>query len=70
MPKLSELFPDNLRKTRAKKKVSQSELGEKAGLSTSYVSMLERGERTPPLDTVDALARALDVPPLALLKAS
>jgi transcriptional regulator with XRE-family HTH domain len=34
----------------------------------SYVSMLERGLRVPPLETLEALAKALGVPPLDLLQ--
>jgi transcriptional regulator with XRE-family HTH domain len=38
-------------------------------ISVSYISMLERGQRSPPLETLDALAKALRVSPLELLQA-
>jgi transcriptional regulator with XRE-family HTH domain len=38
-------------------------------ISVSYVSMLERGQRSPPLETIEALAEALGVRPVALLSA-
>jgi transcriptional regulator with XRE-family HTH domain len=36
-------------------------------VSTSYVSMLERNQRTPPLGTLERIARALQVRPVELL---
>jgi transcriptional regulator with XRE-family HTH domain len=65
---LEQAVTKNLRAFRAQKKFSQETLARKAGISVSYVSMLERGTRTPPLDTMEALAKALGVPPLALLQ--
>ena len=67
MPTLAEKFATNLKNTRLAKKLSQEDFAQRAGISTSYVSMLEREQRTPPLDTVEACARALRVQPLALL---
>jgi len=40
-----------------------------AGVSVSYISMLERGQRSPPLEMLEALAKALRVSPLELLQA-
>ena len=37
------------------------------GLSVAYVSMLERGLRSPPLETIEKMARALKVTPVSLL---
>jgi len=65
---LERLVSQNLRAARLQKKLSQEVLAQKAGLSVSYVSMLERGQRTPPLDTLETLAKALGVPPLNLLQ--
>ena len=42
-------------------------LAAKAHLSVSYISMLERGQRSPPLETLQHLARALAVSPVTLL---
>ncbi len=38
----------------------------KARVSVSYVSTLERGERTPPLETLNAVAKALAIYPVDL----
>ena len=48
--------------------MSQQAVAKKARVSVSYVSMLERGERTPPLETLEVLAKALGVSPLYLLQ--
>ncbi len=66
---LREKFATNLKATRLRKKLSQEALAEKAGVSVSYISMLERGQRSPPLDTLEALGKALNVHPVALLAA-
>jgi transcriptional regulator with XRE-family HTH domain len=65
---LEQVVTRNLRALRVQKKFSQGTLARKAGISVSYVSMLERGARSPPLDTMEALAQALGVPPQALLQ--
>ena len=60
-------FAGNVRRLRAKKGLSQKALADKVGISVSYVSMLERGQRSPPLETVEKVAKALGVPPASLL---
>ncbi len=60
-------FAGNVRRLRSKKQISQKALADKVGISVSYVSMLERGQRSPPLETIEKMARALGVPPASLL---
>jgi transcriptional regulator with XRE-family HTH domain len=67
---LTELVAQNLRTLRASRELSQQEVARSAGLSISYISMLERAERSPPLDTLETLARALRVAPVDLLRES
>jgi transcriptional regulator with XRE-family HTH domain len=67
MAALADKFASNLKSERIRRKMSQETLASKAGLSVSYISMLERGQRTPPLDTLESLARALAVSPVSLL---
>jgi transcriptional regulator with XRE-family HTH domain len=67
MPALADKFAANLKAERTRKKLSQESLAHKAGLSVSYISMLERGQRTPPLDTLETLAKALAISPVSLL---
>ena len=68
MPSLADRFAVNLRSERLRRKLSQESLASKAGLSVSYISMLERGQRTPPLDTLESLAKALAVSATSLLQ--
>jgi transcriptional regulator with XRE-family HTH domain len=60
-------FASNVRRIRTKKQLSQKALADKVGISVSYVSMLERGQRSPPLETIEKVAKALSVPPASLL---
>ncbi len=62
-------FAANVRRLRGKKKLSQKALADKVGISVSYVSMLERGQRSPPLETIEKMAKALGVTPAAMLGA-
>ncbi len=64
---LSRKFAANLRSLRTRRKLSQEVLAGKAGLSISYISMLEREQRSPPLDTLEAIAKALGVTPASLI---
>lgn len=47
---------------RAKRKLSQGELAKLAGISVSYLSLLERSKRDPALSTVESIAKALQMP--------
>jgi transcriptional regulator with XRE-family HTH domain len=66
---LSTTFSKKLKSTRLRRNLSQAALAEKAAISVSYVSMLERERRSPPLATVERIAGALCVPPASLLSA-
>jgi len=55
-----------LRMSRVGPKLTQEELSEKARISVSFLSMIERGERSPHLETLSKIAVALEVP-LAVL---
>jgi transcriptional regulator with XRE-family HTH domain len=66
---LTEIVAARIKALRAKRKLTQQELADACELSVSYISMLERGERSPPLDTLEALATAFGVKALELLKA-
>jgi transcriptional regulator with XRE-family HTH domain len=47
---------------RTQKNMSQAELSELAGISVSYLSLLERGKRDPSFSTVETISEALQVP--------
>lgn len=51
-----------LRTSRSGPRVTQEDLAAKAEISVSFLSMIERGERAPHLETLAKLAVALQVP--------
>jgi transcriptional regulator with XRE-family HTH domain len=65
---LSSIVSWNLLTLRRQRRLTQGALAKKAGLSISYISMMERGGRAPTLGTLEALAKALRVPAPSLLK--
>lgn len=56
------VFAANLRRARRLRDVSQESLALDAGLSRTYVSEVERGERNVSIDNMGLLAEALQVP--------
>ncbi len=63
---LSDTVAQNIQLVKRQQKLSQQALAKKARVSVSYISMLERGIRVPPLNTLEVLAKALGVAPLYL----
>jgi SOS-response transcriptional repressor LexA len=62
-------FAATLRAVRARMDLSQAEVAKRAGLTASYLSMLESRRKPPPSDAVvKRLARALDLEPAFLLE--
>jgi transcriptional regulator with XRE-family HTH domain len=49
-------------RTRRTEEWTQQDLAKRARISVSFLSMIERGERVPHVDTLAALADALEVP--------
>lgn len=65
---LEQRFGGRLRHVRRQRGLSASDLATLAGLTTRAVNYLERGERTARLDTLLALAKALEVEVGVLLR--
>lgn len=61
-------FGDNLKRVRAAADLSQDELAVRASLNRSEVSQIERGLRTPRVDTLVKLSSSLEIDPAELLK--
>jgi transcriptional regulator with XRE-family HTH domain len=61
-------FGATVRRLRVAAGLTQEQLGARCGMDLSAVSRLERGRRNPRLDTLVRIARALEVPPAALLE--
>jgi transcriptional regulator with XRE-family HTH domain len=60
-PVLSDDFSQVVKKHREKRKLSRAALAELSGLHQTYIGLLERGERSPNLDTAKAIANALGI---------
>jgi transcriptional regulator with XRE-family HTH domain len=61
---------ENVRARRRERGLTQEDLAELLDISVAYVSLIERGWRNPPITTVCAIARALDVSPRELVDPS
>jgi len=64
---VAEHFGRNLWRERRRADLSQEELGVRATLHRTEISLLERGGRVPRIDTLIKLAGGLDCEPEALL---
>lgn len=51
----------NIRKYRLSKNLRQEDLAEKTNLSVTYIGMIERGEKTPSLETLITILNAVGV---------
>ena len=51
-----------LRSLREQKKLSQEEIVKRTGLIRSYISRVENGHTVPAVETLEKMARALEVP--------
>ena len=56
------LIGDRLRAIREAKKLFQGDIEERSGLKRSYVSRVKNGHTIPSVETLEKLARALEVP--------
>jgi len=50
-----------IKEIRKIKRLTQEELAEKADMATSYIAMIERGEKNPTLNFIEKIATGLDV---------
>lgn len=61
MDKLIIQMGEAIKLARKKKKMSQSELAERAGITQTYVSFLEKGTTFPQKDKLIAICQVLDL---------
>ena len=59
---LSDAFSLVIKNRREAKGLSRAALAEKSGLHQTYIGLLERGARSPTLDTAKTIADSLGVP--------
>lgn len=55
------LFGKRVAVLRHSKNLSQEELADKCGIHRTYIGALERGEKSPTLNTIEKLANALEI---------
>lgn len=63
-------FGERVKQVRDEKGMSQEELADKAGLHRTQISLIERGMRSPRLETIEKLAKALKIQAKDLLPVS
>ena len=65
--RLCRAFGAWVRELRHRRKLTQGEVAARVGITVTYLSQIETGQRNPTLAVVVRLARALDVKPGALV---
>jgi transcriptional regulator with XRE-family HTH domain len=56
------IIGDRLRELREEKKLSQGDIEKRTGLLRCYLSRVENGHTVPAIETLEKLARALEIP--------
>jgi transcriptional regulator with XRE-family HTH domain len=56
------IIGDRLREMREAKKLSQGDIEKRTGLLRCYISRVENGHTVPAIETLEKIARALEVP--------
>ena len=59
---LAMIIGDRLRELREDKKLSQGDIEKRTGLLRCYVSRVENGHTVPAIETLEKMARALEIP--------
>ena len=65
---LGKAFGSVLRRLRQDRGLSQEGLGFESGYHRTYISILERGQKSPSLQTIFNLSKALKIEPAELIK--
>jgi len=56
------IIGDRLREIREEKKLSQGDIEKRTGLHRAYISRVENGHTVPAIETLEKLARGLEIP--------
>lgn len=64
---VDELFGRILRQFRRERGLSQEDLAFESGYHRTYISLLERGKKSPSLKTIFQLAKALNIEPSEII---
>lgn len=65
---IEKFFGQVLQQLRKERGLSQEELGFDSGYHRTYISLLERGKKSPSLQTIFQLAKALKVEPSEIVE--
>lgn len=65
---LKQIVARNVRLLRKERGLTQEQLSELAAIDRNYTGMIEREERSPTVDMLEKLAKALEVDPVVLLQ--
>ena len=65
---LRRIVARNLKRLRQERGLSQEELADLAGLNRNYIGMIERQENAATVDTLEELAKALQVDPVCFIE--
>ena len=68
MDKISAKLGQNMKRIRAKKKMSQGDIARALEVDRGYISNIENGKKNPTIATIQKLANALSVSADELLK--
>ena len=66
---LKQTVAKNIRVQRLARGYTQEELSELAGINRNYTGMIEREERSPTIDTLEKIAKALGIEAVFLFEA-
>ena len=55
------MFGEKVAELRRKQHLSQEELADKCGIHRTYIGSIERGEKSPTLNTIEKIATGLNV---------
>lgn len=64
--KTQEIFAKNLKLFREKRQLTQKQIADPVGLDASFISKVEAGKHFPDPEKIDAIAKVLDISPIAL----
>ena len=67
MSKLAETLSNIMKEIRKKEGASLEDFADKLWISKTLLHSIERGKANPTLETIEQMAKALEVPPLFLL---
>ncbi|MBR6930087.1 MAG: helix-turn-helix transcriptional regulator [Bacteroidales bacterium] len=59
--KINLIFGERVAELRKKQHLSQEELADRCGIHRTYIGSIERGEKSPTLNTIERIANGLNV---------